>query len=76
MPKGFGPHVEEIKIYIRNRHVDILHISETHFTTKSYIKIPSFTIYDTQNPDGTAHGGKLQLLLKLALNITYMNTTT
>jgi hypothetical protein len=32
-------------------------ISETHFTTKSYIKIPNYTIYDTKHPDGTAHGG-------------------
>ena len=32
-------------------------ISETHFTSKSYIKIPNYTIYDTQHPDGKAHGG-------------------
>jgi hypothetical protein len=32
-------------------------ISETHFTEKSYIKIPHYSIYDTQHPDGTAHGG-------------------
>jgi hypothetical protein len=32
-------------------------ISETHFTTKSYLKIPNYILYDTQHPDGTAHGG-------------------
>jgi hypothetical protein len=32
-------------------------ISEMHFTTRSYFKIPNYTIYDTQYPDGTAHGG-------------------
>ena len=32
-------------------------ISETHFTMKSHIKIHNYTIYDTQHPDGTAHGG-------------------
>jgi hypothetical protein len=32
-------------------------IYETHFTKKSYVKIPKYTIYDTQHPDGTAHGG-------------------
>jgi hypothetical protein len=31
-------------------------ISETHFTTRSYIKIPNYTIYVTHHPDGTAHG--------------------
>jgi hypothetical protein len=30
-------------------------ISETHFTKKSYIKTPNYSIYDT-HPDGTAHG--------------------
>jgi hypothetical protein len=32
-------------------------ISETHFTTKSYIRIPNYSIYDTQHPYDTAHGG-------------------
>jgi hypothetical protein len=32
-------------------------ISETHFTAKSSIRIPHYSIYDTQHPDGTAHGG-------------------
>jgi transposase len=32
-------------------------ITETHFTTKSHINIPNYTIYDTKHPDGTAHGG-------------------
>ena len=32
-------------------------ISETHFTMKSHIKIHNYTIYDSQHPDGTAHGG-------------------
>jgi hypothetical protein len=31
-------------------------ISETHFTKKIYINIPNNSIYDTQHPDGTAHG--------------------
>jgi len=32
-------------------------VSETRSSTKSYIKILKYTIYNTQNPDGTAHGG-------------------
>lgn len=54
---GLASHVEEVKTYIRNQQADILLISKTHFTTKSYIKIPNYTIYDTQHPDGTARGG-------------------
>jgi len=37
-------------------------ISETHFTTRSYFKVPNYAIYDTQHPDGTAHGGTAILI--------------
>jgi hypothetical protein len=37
-------------------------ISETHFTKKSYIKIPNYSIYDTKHPDGTANGGNAILI--------------
>ena len=37
-------------------------ISETHFTTRSYLKIPNYAIYDTQHPDGTSHGGTAILI--------------
>jgi len=36
--------------------------SETHFTMRSYFKIPNYTIYDTQHPNGTAHGGTAILI--------------
>ena len=32
-------------------------ISEIHFTTKSSIRIPNYSIYDTQHSNGAAHGG-------------------
>jgi hypothetical protein len=32
-------------------------ISEKHFTTRSFIKIPNYTKHANQHPDGTAHGG-------------------
>jgi exonuclease III len=57
-------HAEEIKTYIQNQKVDIILISETHFTKKSYIKIPNNSIYDTQQPDGTAHGGTAIIMKK------------
>jgi exonuclease III len=50
-------HAEEVKTFIQNQKVDIILISETHFTKKSYIKIPYYSIYDTQHSDVTAHGG-------------------
>ena len=54
---GLAQHTEEVKNYVQNQQLDIMLISETRFTTRSYFKIPNYTIYDTQHPDGTAHGG-------------------
>jgi hypothetical protein len=41
---------------------NILLVSETHFTAESYIKIPSYRVYNTNHPDGTAHGGTVILI--------------
>ena len=40
-----------------NTKVDILLVSETHFTNRSYLNIPYYSIYHTEQPDDTAHGG-------------------
>jgi len=42
--------------------VDILFISETHFTTKSHFVIPGYTFYSTNHPDEKAHGGTAILI--------------
>jgi len=31
--------------------------SETHYTSRSYLRIPNYSVYHTNHPDGTAHGG-------------------
>ena len=47
----------EVKTFIKNENIDIMLISETHFTKKNYIKIPRYRVYNTNHPDGKAHGG-------------------
>jgi exonuclease III len=54
---GLCQHAQEIKLFIQTFHVDILLVEETHFTARSYIKIPNYTIYYIPHPDETAHGG-------------------
>lgn len=54
---GLGQHAQEIKIFLETHGVDILLISETHFTARSFIKFPHYNVYSTNHPDGTAHGG-------------------
>jgi len=43
--------------FLQRSNIDILLISETHFTPRSHVKIPNYTIYNTLHPDETAHGG-------------------
>lgn len=40
-----------------NYKIDIVLISETRFTNRSYIQIPKYKIYDTKHPDGRGHSG-------------------
>jgi endonuclease/exonuclease/phosphatase family metal-dependent hydrolase len=37
--------------------IDVMLISETHFTEKSYLKLPNYAVYHTNHPAGTAQGG-------------------
>lgn len=51
-----------LKIAMRSKHflkktIDIMLVSETHFTSRSHLKIPKYNLYHTMHPDGTAHGG-------------------
>ena len=71
---GLARHADEVKTYLSLQNVDIMLISETHFTTKSYINIPNYSVYDTQHPDGTAHGGTA-IIIKMASNTTFMGIT-
>lgn len=54
---GLCQHVHEVRAFLQIHKIDIMLISETHFTEKSYIKIPKYNIYNTNHPDGKAHGG-------------------
>jgi exonuclease III len=54
---GFCQHAQEIKLFIHTFNLDILLVSETHFTNRSYITTPNYNIYCTNHPDETAHGG-------------------
>jgi hypothetical protein len=47
----------KLKMFISHHNIDVMLISETHFTVKSYLKFPKYTVYHTNHPAGTAHGG-------------------
>lgn len=54
---GLSQHGQELTLFLQNHNIDIALISETHFTNRSFINIPRYSIYHTKHPDGTAHGG-------------------
>lgn len=54
---GLTQHRQEVELFLKCEKIDILLITETHFTDKSYFKINNYTCYSTLHPDGTAHGG-------------------
>jgi hypothetical protein len=37
--------------------IDIMLISKTHFTDRSYLRIPNYAVYHSDHPNGTAQGG-------------------
>ena len=54
---GLQQHFLELKTFIISNKIDIVLVSETHFTEKNYISIPNFKVYTTNHPSGTARGG-------------------
>jgi exonuclease III len=54
---GLLQHKDDVTLFLEEQHIDILLISETHFTAEGYFKIPNFRVYSTTHPDGIAYGG-------------------
>lgn len=54
---GLTNHQKEVEVFLNNHKIDILLVSETHFTERHYIRFPNYTVYDTKHPAGRAHGG-------------------
>ena len=49
-------HIHEIKAFA-DQNIDIMLISETHLTDKSYVRISNNTTYNINHPAKTARGG-------------------
>ena len=54
---GLQQRAIKTKTFLYNNNIDILLVSGTHFTPKSYTKIPYCTIYDTKHLLGKAQTG-------------------
>lgn len=47
----------ELDMYLHEKRTDVALITETHLTPRNKINIPDYTIYRTDHPDNTSHGG-------------------
>ena len=66
---GLSYHTLELKSFLLENNIDILLASETHFTRKRHFVIPAYSLYNTNHPDGTAHGGSA-ILIKSSIRHT------
>ena len=61
---GLTQRRHEIEIFLITEKIDILLISETHFTSKSYFSIPGYNCYHSLHPDDRAHAGTAIIIKK------------
>jgi hypothetical protein len=54
---GLAQHALDLQLFLSSRNIDIMLLSETHFTQNSYLRIPNYTLYHTTHPAGTARRG-------------------
>ena len=59
---GLLQHKDELQAILSTQNIDICLISETHFTSESYIKFRNFTTYHTIHPANTARGGSAVII--------------
>ena len=59
---GLTKRQEELKIFLQDQLIDIMLISETHFTDKSHLMILGYKVYYTNHPDNTAHAGTAAII--------------
>ena len=54
---GLSQHKYEVQQFLQMQDIDVLLISETHFTHKNCFRINGYYTYDTKHPSGRACGG-------------------
>lgn len=73
---GLAQHCQEVKTFIQLQKLDVLLISETHFTNVSFLKIPGYTVYSANVPDGRAHGGSAVIIRSTINHCEFMKCET
>ncbi|KAJ8735272.1 hypothetical protein PYW07_006892 [Mythimna separata] len=59
---GLSSHTQELEVLLKANKVDIALISKTHLNDHKKVKIDNYSIYNTNHPDCTAHGGSAVII--------------
>ena len=54
---GLIQHSTEVRNFLTDKNIDIMLISETHFSERTHLRIPNYKIYNANHPSGNARGG-------------------
>lgn len=54
---GLWKHINELNFLLHERRIDLVLITEIHFTRHTHIDITGYTVYFTNYPDGSGPGG-------------------
>lgn len=80
---GIRQHKNELDYFLRNKNIDIMLVSETHLTQRSFFSIRGYNLYDTKDPRDRACGGsciliksRLKHYLMPELRENYIQATT
>lgn len=54
---GLSRHALETEVFLNENFIDIMLVSETHFTSKTFLKIRNYDIVTSNHPSNRAHAG-------------------
>ena len=66
---GLVSRLNELELFVKMNNIDIMLITETHGTDRTYVKIPGFSTILANHPHNKAYGGSA-IIIKNALNHT------
>ena len=59
---GLSNHTNEVELFLKLHYIDLMLVSETHFTTRSFFKIRGYELITANHPDDRAHAGAAILI--------------
>lgn len=72
---GLSNHKDEIQVFLKSNNIDIILISETHFTNRSFFKIYGYDLICANHPDNKAHGGSA-IIIKSSIRYRVMDSVS